>query len=169
MGVAFEGALDVLEPAGATAPREDVQTEGPLGSPNSMASTRRAALAGSGLAAIAHAAVRAGGGIAPLLFLAQKCIAAGELLPVMPRWQMQRGTIWLVTPPRAICRRRPWSFAISSSAGSLLGAVQRAVPRSLRRVVLDPLLDQREVRLAHATGVPRVPAVAAWVALRHSA
>jgi DNA-binding transcriptional LysR family regulator len=47
----------------------------------------------------AHAAVRAGGGIALLpSFLAQKSIAAGELLAVMPRWQIQSGTIWLVHP-----------------------------------------------------------------------
>jgi DNA-binding transcriptional LysR family regulator len=47
----------------------------------------------------AHAAVRAGGGIALLpSYLAQKSIAAGELLPVMPRWQIRSGTVWFVYP-----------------------------------------------------------------------
>jgi DNA-binding transcriptional LysR family regulator len=49
----------------------------------------------------AHAAARAGGGVALLpSFLAQKSIAAGELLPVMPRWQLQTGSIWLVHPAK---------------------------------------------------------------------
>jgi DNA-binding transcriptional LysR family regulator len=47
----------------------------------------------------AHAAVRAGGGITLLpSFLAQKSIATGELLPVMPRWQIRSGSIWFVHP-----------------------------------------------------------------------
>jgi DNA-binding transcriptional LysR family regulator len=47
----------------------------------------------------ALAAARAGGGIALLpSFLADESIAAGELLPVMPHWRVQSGTIWLVHP-----------------------------------------------------------------------
>jgi DNA-binding transcriptional LysR family regulator len=47
----------------------------------------------------AHAAARAGGGIALLpSFLAHRSIGAGELSPVMPRWQIESGSIWLVHP-----------------------------------------------------------------------
>jgi DNA-binding transcriptional LysR family regulator len=47
----------------------------------------------------AHAAARAGAGIALLpSFLAEKSIAAGELVQVLPRWHTQSGTIWLVHP-----------------------------------------------------------------------
>ena len=47
----------------------------------------------------ARAAARAGAGIAALpAFLADKDIAAGLLLPVLPRWSAPSGAIWLVHP-----------------------------------------------------------------------
>jgi DNA-binding transcriptional LysR family regulator len=47
----------------------------------------------------AHAAARAGGGITLLpSFLAEPSISAGELVAVLPRWQLPTGAIWLVHP-----------------------------------------------------------------------
>jgi DNA-binding transcriptional LysR family regulator len=48
----------------------------------------------------ARAAVRAGAGVALLpSFLAEPDIAAGQLLAVLPKWQLASGGVWLVHPP----------------------------------------------------------------------
>ncbi|MBX3261822.1 MAG: LysR family transcriptional regulator [Labilithrix sp.] len=47
----------------------------------------------------ARAASRAGAGIVALpAFLAEEDVAAGLLVPVLPRWRASRGAMWLVSP-----------------------------------------------------------------------
>ena len=53
----------------------------------------------------ARASVRAGAGIGVLpVFLADPDVVAGDLVRVLPRWDVPRGNVWLVYPasdPRA--------------------------------------------------------------------
>lgn len=85
-----------------------IRLEGPSGA---SSVTPRGRLIGDEMSFVREAA-RAGAGIAALpTFLAEADVAAGQLAPVLPRWTLRSGTLWIVSPSARKVPRKVAAFA----------------------------------------------------------